>query len=82
MLPSIVQGELNVLKFWKNHATEWPRLVIMAKDFLSIMPSSTPSEELFSSAANFISKKRNRLKNETGTIAICLKSWEKKIKNE
>jgi hypothetical protein len=47
----------------------------MARDFLAISATSTPSERLFSSSGNMITDKRNRLASKTIRAAQCLKSW-------
>ncbi|CAH1101950.1 unnamed protein product [Psylliodes chrysocephalus] len=48
--------------WWKNEKT-FPNLSKMARDILSIMSTSAPSERLFSKAALLITKHRNRLTN-------------------
>ena len=50
----------NLLDYWK----QWPVLAAMARKYLSIPPSSVPSERLFSTAGDIASDKRNRLSAE------------------
>jgi len=47
----------------------------IAKDFLSSMPTSVPSERAFSIAGLTIDKKRQRMHSNTAQELLCLKSW-------
>ena len=47
----------------------------MAQNYLSIQASSVPCEQLFSLAGNILSKKRNRLDENTVRACLCLRSW-------
>ena len=50
------------LAFYKNNLCQFPVLPKVTKMVLCITASSTPSEELFSGAAEIITERRNRLK--------------------
>ena len=56
-------GELldPLIDFWKKRELEFPRLEILARKYLSVQATSTPSERIFSKMANVVSKKRNRI---------------------
>jgi hypothetical protein len=59
---------------------EYPSLSKLARDFLSIMATSVPCEQLFSIAGHAITKSRNRLSGNSARELLCLKSWlEEKI---
>ncbi|XP_061578646.1 zinc finger BED domain-containing protein 4-like isoform X2 [Cololabis saira] len=49
------------LSWWKSNEAKYPTLASLAKSFLCIPATSTPSERLFSAAGNIASKKRASL---------------------
>jgi hypothetical protein len=51
----------------------------MARDHLCIQATSVACEQLFSVAANTITKTRNRLDPETARATLCAKSWLEKV---
>jgi hypothetical protein len=63
------------LDWWKAHEAEYPLLSKLAQDFLSIMATSVPCEQLFSIAGLVITKSRNRLSGNSAREILCLKSW-------
>jgi hypothetical protein len=64
-----------VLDWWSSKEMLYPNLSLMIRDFLAVQASSAPCERLFSSAGNFLTKKRNRLKANSITQSICLNNW-------
>ena len=60
------------LAFYKNNFCKFPVLSKVVKMLFSITASSTPSEELFSSAGEIITKRRNRLKPGLGEKCVLL----------
>lgn len=56
--------EGNPLNWWKGNQEKYPTLAKLAKSFLCIPGTSTPSERLFSVAGNIVSKKRASLSPE------------------
>ena len=58
---SIKDKDLSILEWWKKNELFFPRLSILAKKYLCIPASSTPSERIFSLCGTLVSKKRSRL---------------------
>ncbi|XP_073488938.1 E3 SUMO-protein ligase ZBED1-like [Aquarana catesbeiana] len=56
--------EGNPLNWWKGNQDKYPTLAKLAKSFLCIPGTSTPSERLFSAAGNIVCKKRASLSPE------------------
>jgi hypothetical protein len=55
----------------------------MARDYLSIMASSSPLEAIFSQTGDIANpSKRNRLTKERVNQLICIKSWENILDEE
>ncbi|XP_077434540.1 E3 SUMO-protein ligase ZBED1-like isoform X2 [Vanacampus margaritifer] len=54
----------NPLPWWRQNAARYPTLAKLAKSFLVIPATSTPSERLFSAAGNIPSKRRAGLGSE------------------
>ena len=71
----------NPLIWWKNHATQYPVLSKLAKQFLGVPATSTPSERIFSAAGNTFTKQRNRLKlfNYLNNITYSIHTFRKQI---
>ena len=67
--------EIMPLEWWKIHSSEYPILAQMAKDYLTVMSTSVPCEQLFSVAGKQITQTRNRLHPDTTRACLCLKSW-------
>ncbi|CAG8451817.1 613_t:CDS:2 [Dentiscutata erythropus] len=63
-------------RYWEIIAPpEKTSVSTMAKDYLAIMSTSVPCEQLFSLARLTVTKSRNSLDNETVRAILCLKSW-------
>jgi hypothetical protein len=67
------------LLWWQAHQQEFPKLSLMARDYLCIQATSVAYEQLFSVAANTITKTRNRLDPQTVWAILCTKSWLEKV---
>jgi len=57
----VVEITAEPLNVWEIMKTMYPNLYEIARQKLSIVATSVPSERLFSKTGNIISKKRNRL---------------------
>lgn len=69
------EEDIDPLIWWQAHASEFPILCEMARDFLTIQATSVASEQVFSIAGHTITKTRNRLLPETARASLCMKSW-------
>jgi hypothetical protein len=63
-------GSRAVCNWMKNEAVDFPRIQMMARDYLAVMATSVPSEEAFSASGTTISARRARLGDDAVT-AIC-----------
>ena len=52
---------IDILKWWKSHASVLPLLSNLAKKVLTVPASSSKSERVFSTGGNIVTSKRNRL---------------------
>ncbi|KIL54454.1 hypothetical protein M378DRAFT_92506 [Amanita muscaria Koide BX008] len=64
----------NVVAWWGHHSFQYPTLSSMARDYLAIQGSATPSERAFSSGGTTGTAKRNRLNVEAFEALQLLKS--------
>ena len=62
---------------FNERAGRFPVLSEVAKDYLSLMPTSVPSEEQFSASGLLISDLRTNLSGDKVRECMCLKSWHK-----
>lgn len=69
----------NPLQCWKSNEGRFPSLAFLAKSYLCVPATSTPSERLFSSAGNIVSKKRASLRQNMWT---CWRSYTITLKLE
>ena len=60
------------LQWWKSRQRKYPAMSKLAKRYIGIPATSTPSEKVFSTAGNIISAKRSCLSPETANMLICL----------
>ena len=64
--------ESNLLDWWKLQALSYPVLAKLAKNYLCICASSSPSERRFSASGNILSKKRTLLKAQKLNMVVFL----------
>lgn len=69
---SCEEYEVNPLNWWKTSSKVYPNLSQVARKYLCITATSTPSERLFSTAGGVITSKRNLLKPELAEMLIFL----------
>ncbi|KAF4398770.1 hypothetical protein G4B88_028133 [Cannabis sativa] len=64
----------DVLDWWKGNSARYPRLSVMARDFLAIQPTSLAAEEIFCGKGDEIDKQRLCMPHDS-TQALCIRSW-------
>ena len=62
---SKIDFEEDPLKWWKFHSSEYPCLSKLAKKYLCVCATSSPSERLFSTSGNIVSPNRCSMKPDT-----------------
>lgn len=62
LLAPEADSEINPLAWWKTHFTTYPRVSLLAKRYLCIPATSSPSERAFSTSGNIVSCHRAALK--------------------
>ncbi|XP_077244026.1 BED zinc finger and hAT dimerization domain-containing protein isoform X2 [Tasmannia lanceolata] len=65
----------DVLEWWKVNSTRYPRLSVMARDYLAIQATSVAPDELFSSKGDEIDKQRKCLYHSNAQAVLCIRSW-------
>jgi len=73
--------DLDPFTWWHEHKEQFPILSKLARVYLPILATSTPSERLFSSAGNLLTAKRTRLNPELFNRIIFLKKNASFVKN-
>ena len=64
--------ESNPLHWWKVHATTYPFVAKVARKYLCICASSSPSERAFSTSGHIVSKRRCSLKPAKVSMLVFL----------
>ncbi|KAA8541160.1 hypothetical protein F0562_025094 [Nyssa sinensis] len=65
----------DVLEWWRVNSTRYPRLSVMARDFLAIQATSVAPEELFCSKGDEIDKQRFSMPHQSTQALLCIRSW-------
>ncbi|CAL4957688.1 unnamed protein product [Urochloa decumbens] len=65
----------DALEWWRGHSSRYPRLSLMARDFLAIQGTSVDPEELFTSKGDDIHKQQYCLPLSGMQATMCIKSW-------
>jgi hypothetical protein len=70
-----MKRDTDILRYWASKEYEFPIIARMARDHLAIPATSVPSECVFSSGGDIITKKRNRLGADNTRRLLCLRDW-------
>ena len=73
----IFGGKTDPFEYWRFKSGLFPSLAAMAKTYLSIPSTSTPSERAFSMGRLVIHHTRANLAAQTIRALMCLNSWNK-----
>ncbi|XP_024030757.1 uncharacterized protein LOC21405104 isoform X2 [Morus notabilis] len=65
----------DVLDWWKVNSTRYPRLSMMARDFLAMQPTSLVPEEIFCGKGDEIDKQRLCVPHDSTQALLCVRSW-------
>lgn len=65
----------DVLDWWKVNSTRYPRLSMMARDFLAMQPTSLAPEEIFCAKGDEIDKQRLCMPHDSTQALLCIRSW-------
>ncbi|CAM9526079.1 unnamed protein product, partial [Phaeothamnion confervicola] len=61
-----------ILVWWRDRGVEFPKLALLARRVLCIPATSASSERLFSVAGQVVTKKRNRLSEQSVETLVFL----------
>lgn len=67
--------QTDVLEWWKGNSMRYPRLSVMARDFLAVQATSVAPEELFCGKGDDIDKQRFSVPHENTQALLCVQSW-------
>ena len=70
-----LEDQVDPLLWWQVKQREYPKLSLIARDYLSIQATSVASEQAFSIVGQTVSALRNRIEGESARAVLCLKSW-------
>ena len=71
----IEHDSIDVMEYWKNNASAYPTLAIMACDIFVVPVSTVSFESCFSSANRILTDKRSKLGAKVFERLVCLKDW-------
>lgn len=66
---------IDVLDWWKGNAGRYPRLSVMARDYLAVQATSVAPDELFSSKGDELDKQRICLPHNYMQPVLCIRFW-------
>lgn len=72
MLSPTIDSEANPLAWWQKNKSSFPHLSKLARKYLCIPATSSPSERLFSTSGNIVSCQRASLKPQKVNMLVFL----------
>jgi hypothetical protein len=67
--------DTDIYQYWKSKQYDYPIIAQIARDYLAMPATSSPSEVVFSQGGDVVTKKRNRLTGDSIRMIVCLKAW-------
>lgn len=68
----MINKKEDLASWWGEKGLQFPMIRRVARKYLAVNATSTPSERLFSYAGSIVSKKRNSLKPQKVDMLTCL----------
>ncbi|KAJ0571470.1 putative transcription factor/ chromatin remodeling BED-type(Zn) family [Helianthus annuus] len=65
----------DVLEWWKVNSTRYPRLSVMARDFLAVQATSMAPEDLFCSKGDEVERAKQSIPYSSIQCVLCIRSW-------
>lgn len=65
----------DVLEWWKVNSSRYPRLSVMARDFLAVQATAIAPEDLFCSKGDEIDRQRFSASHDSTQSLHCVRSW-------
>ncbi|XP_047338095.1 uncharacterized protein LOC124941787 isoform X2 [Impatiens glandulifera] len=65
----------DVLEWWRVNSSRYPRLSVMARDFLAVQATSVAPEVLFCGEGDRIDRERLPMPYGSMRVVLCVKSW-------
>ncbi|KAL5790520.1 hypothetical protein ACOSQ2_005408 [Xanthoceras sorbifolium] len=69
--------DFNILQWWREHATNFPILAIIAKQNFGTSVSTVAVEQEFSAGGNVLDERRALLSPDSIQIQVCVDDWTK-----
>lgn len=66
---------IDVLEWWKVNSTRYPRLSVMARDFLAVQATCMAPEDLFCSKGDEAERAKQSLPHSSIQAVLCVRSW-------
>ena len=73
MKENILGRKEDILNYWRINKQRFPKMAQLIFKFLCIAPSSAESERMFSTAGDFLTKKRTTMKSDKLNKLVFLK---------
>jgi hypothetical protein len=70
----LMDRDTDIYQYWKAKQFKFSIVSKIARDYLSILATSAPSECVFSVGGDIVTKKRNRLTGDSIRMIVCLKN--------
>ncbi|XP_073299448.1 zinc finger BED domain-containing protein DAYSLEEPER isoform X2 [Primulina huaijiensis] len=67
--------QTDVLEWWKVNCPRYPRLSLMARDFLAVQSTAVPPEDIFCSRGDEIDQQKFSIPHRDTKALLCVRSW-------